>query len=194
VFVAHGPPGEGRAVIYLHGRCGDPLAFRAWARAAARVATVVSIQGDVKCKGGFRTTWSNDVRALDRRVTQALAAVGAARGAPLDGDSLTVVGYSLGASRAEDLVSARPRRYRRALLVAGPLAPEPASFAEAGAVAVIAGGRDRRRHLEEGASALADGGVAARYMLLPGAKHGEYGPEGERVMGEALAWALHQAP
>lgn len=194
VFVAHGPLGERRAILYLHGRCGDPLAFRAWAAAASRLGTVISIQGDVRCPGGQRATWSHDLGALDRRASQALAAVGAARGMPLDEASLTVVGYSLGAMRAEELVKAFPRRYRRALLVAGPFAPEPASFGEGAAVAVIAGGRDLRRHLREGAAALADAGVTSTFLLLPGASHGEYGPEGARVMGEALTWVYQRVP
>ena len=44
------------------------------------------------------------------------------------------------------------------------------------------------------AERIAAAGVPATFMLLPGAKHGEYGPEGERVLEEALTWALAKAP
>jgi len=194
VFVAHAPAGERRAIVYLHGRCGDPFAFQSFAAAVTRHATLISLQGDVRCDGGQRSTWSHDTALLDRRALAALKAVGAARGAPLDAESVTLIGYSLGAARAEALVKRAPRRYRRAILVAGPEPPEAASLAGVGAVVLIAGARDRRSHLEEAAASLAAAGVPATFMLLPGAKHGEYGPEGKRVLEEALTWALAKAP
>jgi predicted esterase len=193
VYVAHAPPGEQRAIVYLHGRCGDVLAFRAWARAAARYGTLIALQGDVPCKGGWRSTWSYDMAGLDRRIHRAIEAVSAARGSPLDAASITLVGYSLGAARVEGLAKRFPGRYERAILIAGPSPPEASSFPGAAAVVLMAGDRDRRRHLQEAAAALLAGGVPARFMLLPGARHGEYGPAGERVMGEALAWAFARA-
>ncbi|WP_156338185.1 hypothetical protein [Chondromyces crocatus] len=192
--MTHGPQGERRAVIYLHGRCGDPHAFHAWDQAVAQRATVISIQGDVPCEGSQRTTWSRSASGLDRRISRALTAVSAERGAPLDETSLTVVGYSLGASRAEDLTRAFPGRYPRAILVAGPVAPEVGSFTGGGAVVVVAGALDRRAHLQEGAAALIAAGVVASYLILPGAAHGAYGPEGERVMGEAFSWVFERVP
>ena len=194
VFVAHGAPGDRRALVYLHGRCGDVHAFRGWAPAAARHGTLIALVGDTPCKGGWRSTWSHDIAGLDRRIRAAIAAVGAARGAPLAGESVTLIGYSLGATRAESLAKRSPGRYPRAILIGGPTTPEAASFGGAGAVVVMAGARDRRRHLEDAAAALAAAGIPATFLVLPAAKHGEYGPEGERVLGEALRWVHERAP
>ena len=93
-----------------------------------------------------------------------------------------------------DLASRFPDRYPRLLLVAAPTAPTAASLKAAAAIALIAGARDRREHLREAAEAMEKAGRPVTFMLLPGAAHGEYGPEASRVMGEALAWALAKAP
>ena len=62
-----------RALIYLHGRCGDPKAFLTWPRAARAHGTIVSLVGDQACADGHRFKWSGDVVGLDRRVARTLA-------------------------------------------------------------------------------------------------------------------------
>jgi hypothetical protein len=47
--------------------------------------------------------------------------------------------------------------------------------------------------MREGADALLRAGIPARFFLLPKARHGQYGPEGDRVLGEAFAWLLSPA-
>ena len=59
---------------------------------------------------------------------------------------------------------------------------------------LMAGALDRRRHLQGAAEAISAAGIPATFLVLPGARHGEYGPEGERVLGEALRWAFERAP
>ncbi|HOU94337.1 MAG TPA: hypothetical protein PLU22_24970, partial [Polyangiaceae bacterium] len=39
---------------------------------------------------------------------------------------------------------------------------------------------------------LGAAGLRARFFLLPGAAHGEYGRDGARVLHEALAWLLEE--
>lgn len=196
VQVLHGAPGDPgrRVLVYLHGRCGDVHAFSSWASAAVAHGTLVALLGDVPCKGSTRFRWGDDVGQIHRRVLAALGAVGAARGEPLNTASLTVIGYSEGALKAEALVRRYPLIYRRALLVAGPRAPASDSLEARGAAVIIAGARDRRDHLREAARAMERSGQLVTYMELPGAHHGEYGPEGARVMGEALRWVSDKAP
>lgn len=192
-LVAHGPIGEQRSIVYLHGVCGDVTKYRAWAETAVRFGTVVAVRGDDKCKEPGRFKWGASVKRTDQRLVAALRAVGAVRGG-LDTESVTLVGYSQGSARAEGLVRAFPSRYRRAVLIAGPLEHEPSSFRSAAAIAILAGALDLKTHLQDAAAKAAKAGVRARYFELPGARHGDYGPEGARVMGEALAWVYADPP
>ncbi len=177
-----------RAIVYLHGKCGDPLAFRPWAAAASRHGTLVSIQGDVPCDNG-RRRWSHDLALAQRRIDAALEAVSSARGVRLDARALTAIGYSEGAIRVEQLARRSPDRYPHVILAAGPVAPR-ATGLERARIVVLAGARDRREHLREAADAMAKAGLPVTFMLLPRAAHGDYGPEGERVMDAALEWLM----
>ena len=58
---------------------------------------------------------------------------------------------------------------------------------------MMAGSRDRQDRMRAGERAFRAAGIPATYRVLPGAGHGEMGPEGERVMGEALAWLQENA-
>jgi hypothetical protein len=53
---------------------------------------------------------------------------------------------------------------------------------------MMAGSRDRQDRMRAGARAFLAAGIPATYIVLPGAAHGEMGPEAERAMGEALDW------
>ncbi|NUO48720.1 MAG: hypothetical protein HOV80_07680 [Polyangiaceae bacterium] len=184
-------PGEtSTPIIYLHGRCGDPTAFRAWAQAGVKFGTILSIKGDQKCKGGGRTKWTEDGAKLDRRITQAIEAVRKELGIELDTERRLVVGYSQGALRAELLGTKFPKRYPRAVLIAGPRAPRPTSLVRSEAVLLVVGDHDAREHLSEAATKLAHAGRAVRYLELPGARHGEYGSDAPRVFSEGLTWLV----
>ena len=184
-------PGMGRTpIVYLHGRCGDPTAFRAWARAGSKFGTIVSFVGDKRCKHSERSHWGDDVGALDRRVTRALAAVEVALGVDLDEEHRVVIGYSQGALKAEALATRFPARYPRAALIGGPRAPRDESLRKTESVLLMAGDRDARDHLREASRKLEKRGKKARYLELPGAAHGEYGPKAEPTMEAALGWLL----
>lgn len=184
-------PGAGKVpIVYLHGRCGDPTAFRAWAEAASKFGTLISFVGDKRCKHSARTQWSSDTAALDRRVTAAIRAVEAALALELDEEHRVVVGYSQGALKAEALATQFPARYPRAALIGGPRAPRDESLRKSESVLLMAGDRDARDHLREASRKLQKRGKRARYLELPGAAHGEYGPEAEPTMAAALDWLL----
>ena len=188
--VAHGAIGNRRAIVYLHGHCGNVNKFRDWQDAGVHFGTVVALFGDDKCKEPGRFKWGSDAAHTDKRIVAALKAVSAVRDAPLDLGAITLVGYSQGSARAEALVRAYPARYSRAVLVAGPKEHAARSFREALGIAVVGGQRDLTAHLKDAADKAAKAGVHARYFELPGARHGEYGPDAVKVMGEALSWVL----
>lgn len=189
-LVAHGATGDRRAIVYLHGVCGDVTKYRSWAEAAVHFGTLVALRGDDRCKEPGRFKWGASVERTDRRIVAAVRAVGGARAAPLDTEPITLVGYSQGSARAEALARAFPSRYRRAVLVAGPREHAPESFREALGIAFVAGENDLKAHLRDSAAKAAKAGVRARYFELPGARHGEYGPGAAKVMGDALGWVL----
>lgn len=185
-------------LLYLHGRCGDPEAFRAFAPAIPRSLTLIAVRGDVRCKGSARTRWSLHAPTIDlrlRRVVEAVSAVREGAGAaPLARSGWIVFGYSEGALRAEALIARHPDRYVAGVLGGGPRAPRTGSLDRAGGILLLAGDRDARGHLQQAAEDLTRRGVRARFTLLPDAAHGEYGPEAERVVGDGLRWLLGGPP
>ncbi|MEM9695156.1 MAG: alpha/beta fold hydrolase [Myxococcota bacterium] len=184
-----GPAGSAVAMVYLHGLCGDPLAFRAWMEAAAVHGTLISMRGDEPCPGrGGRTKWSFDYRRLDARITRAITTVSARRETPLDLDEVVAIGYSQGAHRVHWLAARYPDRYRRVVVIAMTTPPLATHFARAERVLIMAGGRDARQHLYEGHLELRKAGVVSRYAEFPGARHGEYGEKAEATMTDALGW------
>jgi predicted esterase len=189
-----GPATSTVALIYLHGVCGDPFAFRSWARAARRYATFVSLRGDLGCdKRPKRRKWSWDLKRLDRRIVAAVTAASQWRVelgmAALDIEDIVVVGYSQGAHRAEYLASQFPERYRRVGLFATPERPGAGRLAKNLRVLLVAGAWDARKHIFEGYEAVKRR-TAARYFELPKARHGQYGPAAPTVMDRALRWLV----
>ncbi len=189
VYVVFGDRSTDRVFVYLHGKCGDPLAFRSFARVIHAFGTFVSFEGDVKCDGG-RTKWGDDTGLLDARVSKALDAVEAARGAPLDKEHLVAVGYSAGALRAEALATKFPERYARVVLIAGPRAPRAGSLEKTAAILLMGGEYDIYIPLLEAADDLKKHGRPARFIQIPAARHGDYGPKAEETMEDALRWVV----
>jgi predicted esterase len=199
VLILDGAPDGRDVLLYLHGRCGDPEAFRAFARGVPPSITLISVKGDVRCKTSPRSQWSVSASAIDERLRRVVAAASARRVAagvaPLRETGWLVFGYSQGALRAEVLLARFPDRYAAGVLAAGPRAPKSASFTRTpGSVVVLAGGHDARGHLQAAAEEMADEGRRVRYVVLPEARHGEYGPDAERLVGEALRWILAAPP
>ncbi len=191
VFVVFGDESTSRVFVYLHGRCGDPLAFSAWADVARHFGTIVSFIGDVKCDGG-RAKWGADIVALDQRISRALVVVEAERKAPLDKEHLVAIGYSAGALRAEALSTRFSDRYPRVILIGGPRAPRPGGLQQTRSILLMAGQLDIRQPLMDAATDLAKAGRHARFIVIPHARHGEYGPEASETMQEALAWTVDE--
>jgi pimeloyl-ACP methyl ester carboxylesterase len=190
VFALMGAKEDPRVLVYIHGRCGDPLAgMHAFPDVARAHGTTISVLGDVACPGSSRRRWSGDLQSMQRRIDASIAAVAIARGAPLTSEKLTLMGYSEGALRAESLAKRFPERYPRVVMAASPRAPTPDGFKREQALVTMVGARDVQGEMRSGSAALEKAGLNVRFFLLPGARHGTYGDAGPEVVGEALAWA-----
>ncbi len=187
VQVAHSALSNHGAIVYLHGRCTEPaIDVERIAQATSHHGTLLAPQGDEACPGGKGFRWTTDIEAIQSRIDRALQAVAAVRGGALDPSQITLIGYSEGAARAEALAHAFPARYPRVILIGAPTAPTAANLAGAHAVALLAGQKDRQDLMKIGLQSLEHASKPARFFELPGAEHGEFGPEGERVMSEVL--------
>ncbi len=182
-----------QVLVYLPGHCGDPLAgVHAFPAEAAKRGTLLVVQGDQPCPDG-RRKWSADLVGIQRRIDAAIAAAATVRGQPLDAKSLTLLGYSQGALRAEQLVKRFPDRYPRVAIMASPRAPTIAHFPTAARTILAVGALDRQDLMKDGFDALSGAGVPALLLSFPDAGHGSYGPEGARVMDEAFAFLFAEA-
>lgn len=190
VVVVVGQPDVRRAIVHLHGMCDDPRGnLEAWGGVAQEHGTVIALVGDVPCPGrNGRSKWSDDAEKTDGRIQAAIAAVNAARGTALDPNEIVLVGESMGAARAESLAKAVPERYARLVLVGSPQVVAPANVRGARAIANLAGEREGQQLAKQATRALSQAGVPSEFLELTGASHGEYGPEGERIMSEAIAF------
>jgi len=183
IYPVRGSRDHRRKAVLLAGWCGNPAWYlNAFLYPAARYGDFVGLQGDIDC-GGAATRWSGNLASLVRRAETAFAHAGVG-----ELEDVTVVGYSQGAERAEWLAAYDPVRFTRFVLVAGPIPPSATHFARAHAVVLMAGSRESQTHMREGAARLREAGILATFMLLPGAHHGEMGPEAQDVMAKALDW------
>ncbi|HLV68454.1 MAG TPA: hypothetical protein VKY73_21710 [Polyangiaceae bacterium] len=188
-LVIDGPEESSLAVVYLHGLCGNIHAVEDIAGPITSRGTIVALLGDRACGRG-RFKWNKDPVRLAERIDRALAVVKAARGGHLDVEHPILFGYSQGAARAEKLVERYPLRYQLVVLGGPPRRPALARLGDALAVAVFGGERESTDHMRAGAELLAAAGRPARFFLLPGARHGEFGSQGSRVLEELFAWLL----
>jgi predicted esterase len=182
-------------IVYLHGMCADPKEdLEAFGGLARERGTLIALTGDVPCgpdKPPGRTAWPTDPEAIDARIRAAVDAVNArGLGAPLNPDEPVVIGESMGAARAEALAARFPERYKRLVLVGSPQAPSPENLASATAIANVVGEKESQEKMKSGTRALEAKGKPVRFFELPGATHGKYGPEGERIMNEAVGFAM----
>lgn len=183
-FVMRGAPrGPGR-LVFLHGMCGHGLGYaQAFQFSAAKLGTLIAPQGDVSC-GGVWSKWSGDVAKLDARIVATFRELGHAE--PID--DVTVIGMSMGATRAEQLVRRFPERYTRLIAMAAPSVVDARGLRQLRGAVLMAGERDRRDLMKASERVLRASGVPAQFMLIPEATHGAMGPVPEQTMGAALAF------
>lgn len=184
-----GAPENKRAIVYLHGYCGDVNAPGAFVPAAAAHGTLIALLGDQPCKdkpGRFK--WSNDIRGLNDRILRAIKLVNRAQHLQLDASDITLFGYSQGAVRAESLARFYGKHYPRLILGGPPRRPKPAHFTTVKVVAVFGGEKEDTHDMSGGADDLITAGMHAHFFLFPGVDHGDFGGEveGNRSVGEVL--------
>jgi pimeloyl-ACP methyl ester carboxylesterase len=184
VFVLRGGRGNKR-MVFLHGHCSHGLGYvQSFQRAAARHGTVVAVQGNKACANGNFREWTDTPERLDRRIQSAFQAVGDP--GPLTG--LAVLGYSSGAVLAEMLAHKAPERYAYVVLIGGPKKPAEWRLRRTRSSVTLAGERDRQDLMQLGARDLHTSGIPSAFFVLPGARHGQMGPDAEPVMARALDW------
>ncbi|MDB5218817.1 MAG: uncharacterized protein JWO86_6744 [Myxococcaceae bacterium] len=188
-FVVRASAGATASMLFIPGMCVHPGGYiQAFQYAAAARGDLVTVQGDVACGGdGSARRWSGDLDAMNERIERAYRAAGL--GEPRD---VVVVGYSQGAERAERLVARWPARYTRAVLIASPIVPSPLELRNAGAVVLMAGTFDAQTNMRGAVGPLRHAGIAATFLELPGARHGQMGTGPEETMAEALDFALER--
>jgi pimeloyl-ACP methyl ester carboxylesterase len=190
IFVLRGQPRGSEKLVFLHGMCGHGLGYaQSFQASAARRGTLIAPQGDVACGAGPWARWSNDVKALDRRITDAFRALGHPE--PLT--DVIALGYSQGATRVEQLARLFPERYTRLVVIGGPQATNPRGLHRLRALVAMAGDRDRRDLMRQSAQSLAAAKVPATFFVMPEAVHGSMGSHPEQTMDEVFSWlAEHQ--
>jgi pimeloyl-ACP methyl ester carboxylesterase len=109
-------------------------------------------------------------------------------GVPGEPRDVTLIGYSLGATRALALAREFPDVYTKLVLIAAPSMPAPAGLKNVRGAVMMAGTRDRQDQMQAGARAFQRAGIPSTYQPLPGAAHGEMGSNPEAAMAGALVW------
>jgi predicted esterase len=184
-FVMRGGPRGDGLLVFLHGMCGHGLGYaQSFQFSAARKGTLIAPQGDMPCGQGPWSSWSGDVEKLDQRISVAFRALGQRE--PLT--DITLIGYSQGATRAEELARRHPERYTRLISIGAPRAPSAVGLGHLRAALMMAGQYDRQDVMKKGERSLRAAGIPVSFQEIPEATHGAMGPTPEKTMGEALDW------
>ncbi|HKO47645.1 MAG TPA: hypothetical protein VJV79_07975 [Polyangiaceae bacterium] len=192
VLPAQNPGQSRRVLVYLHGYCGDVNAVGAFVPTAAAHGALIALLGDKPCTGKKdkpgRFKWSGDTRGLDQRIQRAIRLVNRTHQWDLDGNDVTLFGYSQGAVRAEALVRYYGKRYPRVILGGPPRRLSVDHFKKVQAIAIFGGELENTSDMQSGADDLIAAGFQARFFLLPGVDHGDFGGElaGNLALSEIL--------
>lgn len=188
--ISHAGPDTTHAIIYLHGMCGNSKGADPWSELATRYGTLIVVRANEPCLDRPGYKWPKDLHAIQERIDQALLAVRDLRNGVLDIDHPTLIGYSQGAYRAEQLIGQFEGRYPRAILGGPPTPPSYEALKTALAVAVLGGELEDHQHMLEGTADLIARGLHAKFFLLPGVHHGSYGPQGPQIVEQALSFVF----
>lgn len=190
--VLHAPASVRRALVYLHGACGNPRAAEAFKQTLGRYATLIAVYGERRCGSGHpgRFYWNGRAAPLMRRIDAALAAVADQRDGLLDTQQPLLFGYSQGSEVAQLLSERWPERFPEVILGGVPSTPSVQSLVKARSVAIVGGSREFLTPMRTGEWLLTHNGVNARLFVLKGAKHGSFGSHAERDFSDVFQWLL----
>jgi predicted esterase len=187
-------PGPRRVTVVLHGMCGEPR--NTCAHFAARVTKdehLVCPRASQRCEGGG-ASWPQ--RAFAEPIQRAVVRAEVALGERVErAGGRTLIGYSLGAYRAAELLQHGAGDYRRALLIGARLSLDPRRLRASGLTRlVLAAGAWDMTHapLSREATRLARAGFSVRFLGLGPVGHA-FAPSFGGYLDEARAW-LADAP
>lgn len=177
---ADGPP----QIVFLPGLCSNANAYlQGFPEAAKAAGGVVAIDGEKPCAPGFRSF----IRNPPKQHARIQAAFRAAGLASMPAGGITIVGYSQGASIAEDLVEKYPDVYTRVVLMGSPRDPAVQRIKGVRRAGTMSCSLDVPGRMKQGAKKIEAAGVPARYFEMPGCTHGNLA-DGDRVFGEVFAF------
>lgn len=193
-FVVHGEAGVTRAMVYLHGVCGNVDKIRDWTEQASHHVTTIAIYGNKACPtSSSRFSWNQDIEFVHQLVQNTLAEVAKTRDGQLDVSRVVVFGYSQGASRAERLAERHPTHYPWVILGGPPSTPRLEHLGGLQRLAILVGSEERQEHLADVAAAFTANGLPTHFDVFAGAVHGVFGRSSPDVMDRTLRWLLDDA-
>jgi predicted esterase len=182
-------PGARPVTVVLHGMCGEPR--RTCAHFAEQITErehLVCPRANRRCDGGG-ASWSQVDFAAP--VGRAVARAESALGDRVDvSGGRTLIGYSLGAYRAAELLQQPSAGYRRALLIGARVVLDSRRLRESGVTRVLlaAGAWDMTyQPMQREAVRLTRAGVSARFLGLGPVGHA-FTPSFGRYLERACAW------
>lgn len=183
--VVRAPGGQPPLTVFLPGVCSNANAYvQTFPEAAQSQGGILAIEGDQPCGSGDYHTFSWDAAKAHARIEKALVAAGVTE---IPREGLTIVGYSQGASLAEQMAARWPGRYSRVVLIGSPQDPAAGSFAKTRGVVTMSCDFDVPARMRTAASAMKRAGTPATYFEMPRCRHGNI-TEGERVFGATFDW------
>lgn len=182
-------PGPRAVTVVLHGMCGEPLNTCAhFAEPVTKKEHLVCPRANLRCDGGG-ASWPQQrfAEAIERAVLRAEAQLGELvdRAA-----GRTLIGYSLGAYRAAELLQRAGHRYPRALLIGARVVMDPRRLRASGVtrLLLVAGAWDMTHGaMQREASRLARSGVSVRFLGLGAVGHA-FTPSFGGYLKQALVW------
>ena len=187
------PPAWGKLplTVMLHGMCAIPEwecpVFRA---GAAHSSWLLCPPGPAACNGGG-AMWSGLPTRLAEAIDTATSTLSSQQ-PEVDVTRKVLIGYSLGATAALGIITARPGEWLALMLVNASLEPSPAVIQKSGVrrVALVAGEHDGSRGTLRGAAAqLSSAGIRARFFELAATGH-YFDATSEQRMAEPVTWLL----
>lgn len=179
-----------RPIVHLHGTCAVARAdVESWSSVARAYGSIVALEGDTPCPDGIGgRTWHADAATIEKRIDAALEAVRTVRGVALDRDGVVLLADDIGATTALALAARAPSRFTRLVLNALPDAAPAYDLGGVQAIAVLATDREPQDKARRAYEAFSSAKIAAKLWTLSGATHSDYGLNGARTIGEALAF------
>lgn len=182
-------PGARRVTVVLHGMCGEPLRTCAhFAEQITRSEHLVCPRASRRCDGGGASWAQVDFAApLERAVRRAELTLGERVDASA---GRTLIGYSLGAYRAAELLQQPNAGYRRAMLIGARVTFDARRLRESGVERLLlaAGAWDMTyQPMQRETARLLRGGGAVRFLGLGPVGHA-FTPSFGEYLERANAW------